>query len=286
MILKRLVRGSLWRAKQWLEDGVPAQSDRKFGPPPFSYHDANDFFKKIMREQKFGRPDYVWGALHGANLAKVLGIRRISFIEFGVAGGNSLVALEQAAESLQASFGIDIDVHGFDAVGGMPDTRDPRDAPNLWEPGFYPMDREKLERRLKKTKLHLGEIEQTVTAFINAKPAPVAFIAFDLCYYTSTIQAFRMFDADPSLLLPRIHCFFRNILGLTYGDHNGERLAMSEFNAAHQKRKVSKIYGLNYFLGPGVGWFVDQYYMGHIFDHPLYGNHDRLIPTQRLDLQD
>src|SRR5207249_780992 len=125
---------------------------RQFGPPPFFYNDSHEYFKKIVREQKFDRADYVWGALQGVNLAKVLGFKRVSVIEFGVAGGNSLVALERAAEHLEKIFGIEIEVHGFDAVGGMPDTRDPRDAPNLWEPGFYPMDREKLERRLTRAK--------------------------------------------------------------------------------------------------------------------------------------
>jgi hypothetical protein len=286
-MIKRIVKASIRRARRWLaEEEIVAQDAPKYGEPPFSYKAANNFFREIVKEQGLRRPHYVWGALQAVNLARVIGVKQVSFIEFGVAGGKGLVALERVAESLQTHFDVGIEVHGFDAVGGMPRAKDPRDLPNLWRDGFYPMNRDKLEQRLKKTKLHLGLVEETVAAFIKAKPAPIAFIAFDLCYYTSTLKAFQIFDADQTLLLPRVHCFFRNVLGLTVGDHNGERLAMSEFNANHEMRKLSKIHGLQYFLDPSVGRWVDQYYMAHIFDHRLYGSHDGLVVEAALDLPD
>jgi hypothetical protein len=64
------------------------------------------------------------------------------------------------------------------------------------------------------------------------------------------MNAFRVFEADQSLLLPRVHCFFMNILARTFGDHKGERLAISDFNTSHEMRKISKIYGLQYYLSP------------------------------------
>jgi hypothetical protein len=255
-------------------------------PPPLSYEESNRFFKKFVSQYKLRRPHYAWGALQGVNLAKVLGISRVSFIEFGVAGGNGLTALESIAERLEGFLGVEVDIHGFDAVGGMPKTTDPRDLPNLWREGFYPMDRNKLEQRLQRAKLHLGPVEETVPQFVASKPAPVAFVAFDLCFYNSTIKAFQLFDAHQSVLLPRVHCFFRNILGRTFGDHNGERLAMAEFNAAHETRKISKIYGLQYYLGSQLERWVDQFYMAHIFDHDLYGQYDGLIREETLDLHD
>jgi hypothetical protein len=224
--------------------------------------------------------------VQGVNLAKVLGIKRVSFIEFGVAGGNGLVAIEDIAKNLEDAFSVHIDVHGFDAIGGMPKATDYRDLPNLWKEGFYPMDPEKLKRRLKKSELHLGLVEDTVAKFVQSRPAPVAFIGFDLCFYSSTIKALRLFEAQQSLLLPRIYCFFRNVLACTAGDFNGERLAMSEFNSGHEMRKLSKINGLQYFLRPSVGRWVDQFYMAHIFDHDLYGQYDGLIREATLDLRD
>jgi hypothetical protein len=35
-----------------------------------------------------------------------------------------------------------------------------------------------------------------------------------------------------------------------------------------------------------VGRWVDQYYMAHLFDHPLYGRYDGLIQEATLNLPD
>jgi len=169
-------------------------------------------------------------------------------------------------------------------VTGMPNPKDHRDTPNLWREGFYPMNRKELENRLRRSQLFLGPVEETVPAFLESRPAPVASIVFDLGFYSSTTKTFEIFDADPCLLLPRINCFFRCILGCTYGDFNGDRLAISEFNANHEMRKLSKIYGLQHFLGPNTGRWVDQSYLAHIFDHPSYATYDGLIQEATLDL--
>jgi hypothetical protein len=284
--IKRLVHGlvAMTMALQGGVESADPPADLKPVDIPLSYETANDFFKKTIKKGSLRRPHYAWGAVHGLNLAKALGIERVSFVEFGVAGGNGLTALEKIAEFLEPLFGIGIEIHGFDAVEGMPKARDYRDTPNLWREGFYSMDRHQLEQRLKRTKLHLGSVGDTVPLFAGSKPSPVAFIAFDLCFYSSTIEAFRVFDGDQSVLLPRVHCFFRNILGRTFGDFNGERLAMSEFNANHRDRKISKLYGLEYYLGSNIGRWVDQYYMAHIGDHDSYGCYDGLIPEASLDL--
>jgi hypothetical protein len=285
-MLKRSIRAAIRLARNWIAEREPAPQFN-CGSPPFAYENANSFFRKMVSERGLRRPHYVWGAVQALNLAKVLGIGRVSFIEFGVAGGNGLTALESIAAHLGPAFGIEIDIHGFDAVGGMPKPLDHRDLPHLWSEGFYPMDPEKLQRKLKSARLHLGLVEQTVPAFLEQRPAPVAFVAFDLCLYSSTTRAFQLFEVhDPTLLLPRVHCFFRNTLGPTLGDFNGERLAIAEFNERNDTRKISKIYALDHFLRPPVGRWVDQYYMAHLFDHPLYGRYDGLIQEATLSLPD
>jgi hypothetical protein len=287
-MLKKAARRALRLARNWLAEEEVVE-DINYGAPPFCYRELNCLLRRTALEKGgLERPDYAWAGLQGLNLAKVLGLPRVSFIEFGVAGGNGLVALENIARHLQTIFGIEIDVYGFDAVGGLPKSRDHRDLPNLWREGSYSMDPEKLERRLKKAKLILGLVEETMPKFLEAKFSPVAFIAFDLCFYSSTMKAFQIFEADHSVLLPRVHCFFRNILGRTFGDHNGERLAISDFNASHVMQKISKIHGLQYYLGSDIGQqrWVDQVYMAHIFDHESYGIFDGLIDEQARDLQD
>ncbi len=257
-MLKRAVRAGVRLAHGWLsETEKPPHVD--YGKPPYLYEDANAFCKQIVRDRGLRRPHYAWGAVQAMNLAKVIGIPRISFIEFGVAGGNGLTALEGIAEALIPEFGVEVEIYGFDAVSGMPKTQDYRDLPNLWREGFYPMDPAKLKQKLTRAKLQLGAVEETVPTFLKSGPAPIGFIAFDLCFYSSTIKALRVLEGDPAVLMPRIHCFFRNVLALSLGDFNGERLAMSEFNASHTVRKISKIYGLEYFLGSHVGRWVDQY---------------------------
>ncbi len=67
------------------------------------------------------RPAYGYGVFQAADMAKRLKIPAISVMEFGVAGGNGLVALEQIAEEVADHFGIKIQVLGFDTGEGMPE---------------------------------------------------------------------------------------------------------------------------------------------------------------------
>ena len=150
------------------------------------------------------------------------------------------------------------------------------------------MNKEKLQRRLNRAHLMLGLVENTVPEFIETEPPPIAFISFDMDLYSSTIQAFKIFDADQKLLLPRIHCYFDDIMGFTCGDYSGERLAISDFNASHKMRKISQIYGLKYFVSPKYSnriW-TEMFYIAHIFDHHLYGCNDGLSKHTTLEIPD
>jgi hypothetical protein len=231
-------------------NGKPQPPNGTSGDQWTSVHPSlNSIFAELLQDRFAAqRAWYTWGVLQGARLAKVLGIDHISVIEFGVAGGNGLVSLERIAEKVGGVFGVAIDAYGFDSGGGLPKPQDYRDCPNLFTPGHYPMDEEKLRKRLHSARLVLGLVEDTVSEFIASRPSPVAFISFDLDYYSSTMQAFKLLEAAPALLLPRIYCYFDDIMGFSYSDYNGERLAIMEFNASHGSRKISPIYGLKYFL--------------------------------------
>jgi len=222
------------------------------------------------------RPQYAWGMVWGAYLARALRIKRVSVMELGVAGGNGLVILEVIAEKVKSYFGIDIDVYGFDGGAGYPKPTDYRDTPNLFQEGGYPMDVEKLKKRLRRAQLLLGPIDCTIESFIQSKPAPAAFVAFDMSLYSSTIKALKLFEADEKTLLPRIQCYFGSSTGLTYSDFNADRLAISEFNDAHQLRKISPCYGLDIMLPDSKTW-AGRMFLAHIFDHPLYGADDGMI---------
>ena len=120
----------------------------------------------------------------------------------------------------------------------------------------------------------------------TSQPAPIAFISLDLDLYSSTVHALRLLEADSALLLPRIQCYLDDILGFTFADFNGERLAVAEFNDAQAMRKISPIYGARFYVPPryaNANW-VEKLYMAHILDHPRYGDYDGLVRRPRMDL--
>jgi hypothetical protein len=230
------------------------------------------------------KPEYIWGVLQGAALGKVLGFERISVIEFGVAGGRGLLAMEQAAELAEREIGgIQIDVYGFDAGIGLPKPQDYRDLPNLFFDGQYSMDRHQLERRLRRAQLKLGLVEDTIPGFLDSNPAPIAFVSMDLDLYSSTTNALKVFEAHEQFFLPRVLCYFDDILGYTYSEYNGERLAISEFNDRHSMRKISLLYGLKYYVRCGDSW-TDKMFFLHAFDHSLYNHPDSLQKARRIDM--
>ena len=127
----------------------------------------------------FPYPHYAFGVYWSAVLAARLKIPRISVLEFGVAGGRGLVALEQASAEIEKAVGVGIDVVGFDSGEGMPPAADYRDLPHIWSHGFYKMDQDKLRAKLTSATLVLGDIRQTVPDWLQKdKPAPLGFISF------------------------------------------------------------------------------------------------------------
>lgn len=134
----------------------------------------------------------------------------------------------------------------------------------------------KLRARLLKADLRLGLVEETVPRFISGAPAPIAFVSIDVDYYSSTLGALGVLDAETRLLLPRVHCYFDDIMGFTNCEFNGERLAIEEFNRNRERRKLAPIYGLQYFVPPryAAAEWVGEMYLAHIFDHERYNDYD------------
>jgi hypothetical protein len=193
-------------------------------------------------------------------------------LEFGVAGGNGLRALEAAAASVESLFGVEIEVFGFDSGVGLPAPADRRDAPFALRGGEFSMDEARLRARLRRSELVLGPVTDTIGTFLERRPSPIGFAAFDLDYYSSTMQALAVMDADPAHLLPRVFCYFDDLLWYPWTQFNGERAAIADFNAGHEHRKISPLCGLRYSL-PGSEFklpWPDLVYVAEMFDHPLY----------------
>jgi hypothetical protein len=219
------------------------------------------------------RPEYLWPLLLAGRIADALQCGRIAALEFGVAGGNGLVALEKAAEVATDLLGVEVEVFGFDSGTGMPGPVDHRDVPWVIKKGYFPMDEEALRARLTNAQLVLGPVGDTVPEWSRSGHPPVGFVAFDLDYYSSTMEAFGVLEGPPDRLLPRVPCYFDDVFGYGWSDFTGERAAIADFNATHEERKIGKIHGLRYelprseFMQP---WH-EQLYLLHAFDHPEYG---------------
>lgn len=255
----------------------------------FNYKWLNhSLFPKIIAEGSGEfRPCYTWGVMQGTHLAKVLGYDRISVLEFGVAGGRGLISLEKIAQRFESIYDIKMDVYGFDTGSGLPKPKDYRDLPNLYRKNQFHMDVVKLKKRLKKAQLVLGLIEDTIGEFIQSSPAPVAFIAVDLDYYSSTVHALRILVSEEKIILPRVYCYFDDILGRSCCEYVGEGLAIVEFNKSNEMRKIAPISGLKFHLPHpfnNKNW-VEKFFMAHIFDHQFYGNPDKLGKNRYLDIQ-
>lgn len=239
--------------------------------PPFrlaSYFLVRRFAKSIRLIDRWGavdRPHYLAGVLAAADHARRENIARISVIEFGVAGGGGLVALQDYAAAVEQDTGIVIDVYGFDTGEGLPEPcGDYRDHPDQWRSSDYRMDVDKLKKRLTpRTRLCLGNIRDTLPSFLASDPAPVGFIACDVDLYSSTNDVLRIFSAPQRRMLSRAFIYFDDIDFQFNHRFAGELLSIQEFNEANEWVKIDRWRGLK--RGRAFGdqpWF-DKMYIAH-----------------------
>jgi hypothetical protein len=218
------------------------------------------------------RPNYAYLVYQAALQAKRLGERRVSVIEFGVAGGAGLLALEEHAAEVEKIFDVSIEIYGFDTGVGLPAPVDYRDLCYHWKPGFFRMDQQALQGRLKRAKLVLGDIRDTIHTFAGKyDPAPIAAVSHDLDFHSSTAAAFKLFELDSRFILPRMVVYFDDVIGTDmelYNDFTGQRCAIHEFNDSQASRKLSPLYYLSA-KGVVTPWH-SQMWSFHAFDHPDY----------------
>jgi hypothetical protein len=245
-------------------------------------------FKLRLDYDILPRPHYAYCVYQGARLAKSLNIPKISVLEFGVAGGNGLAELERVADEVEREFGVGIEIYGFDNATGLPAPVDYRDLPYVWQPGFYRMDLDALRRRLKRSRLVLGDVADTVMSFVrDYSPAPIAAAFIDLDFYSSTRDALRVFDSPMTHMLPRVFCYFDDVISCEdtfFSDDVGELLAIKEYNEAHPTRQLARIAGFPHSRAIPAQW-NDQIYVHHCFDHPAYTTYvhpheDRQLPLR------
>jgi hypothetical protein len=233
--------------------------------------------------------NYAYGVLHGCHLAAKLGLKRVSCIEFGVAGGNGLLAMERHAEKVEKLLGIEIEVYGFDTGEGLTPPRDYRDMPYRFMTGNYKMNLDELEKRLTRSRLILGDVKHTSLRFFEEQtPAPIAFASFDLDYYSSTMEAFQIFAEEHAHehYLPRIFLHFDDTMGneaAMYNDFVGELAAINDFNSMSNHVKIAENRSLLKF-NLKFQWYHQSYIM-HRFNHNLFNHLTSKPKPQSLALK-
>lgn len=220
------------------------------------------------------RPWYGYGVYQAARLAERLGIPRIVVVEFGVAMGDGLVEMERMAEQVSRICATRIQVVGFDTGAGMPEHSDFTDLPYIWRKGQYRMDVEAVRSRLRNAELVLGNVADTVPAYLaKLSDAAIGFVSFDLDYYSSTRAALQIFEGPDHLYLPRIPCYFDDVIGSDEQLHCedvGELLAIDEFNrSATRSHRIRPIHGLAS-KRPMLSAWAPQMLAYHRYDHDRY----------------
>lgn len=228
-------------------------------------------FRFKMAINSHERPHYAYILFNSAKLAKKLGHKEISVLEFGVAGGTGLVLLEKYATQVEKLFGVKIQIYGFDLSVGLPAPKDYRDLPYHWKEGFFAMNVDKLKKKLKKSTLVIGDVKDTSKDFFKKyNPAPIAAIAHDMDYYSSTKAGLEMLRQGDARFLPRVFCYFDDTIGSDtelFSDFAGQRLAINEFNTEGQSIKLAKPYYLT--CGTAATW-QHKIWIAHFFEHEKY----------------
>lgn len=213
------------------------------------------------------RPAYLLSVLAAAEQALKQKVSEISVIEFGVAGGNGLVALQSEAEAVERETGIGIKVYGFDAgPQGLPSfIGDYRDHPDAWQPGDYPMDESALRSRLTdRTTFILGNVRDTVPGFFkNFQPPPIGFVSIDLDLYSSTREALQIFRLQDKRMLWHVPVYFDDIEFLFNHKFAGELFAIDEFNEDSAQVKIDKWYGVSIGRPFPERPFLEKLYVAH-----------------------
>jgi hypothetical protein len=219
-------------------------------------------------------PAYGYGLQSGARLAKVLGVPRITAMEWGIVQGDRTVQMERIAPQVSAHFGVDIAVAAFDTGRGLPPPVDFRDCPHVWAEGFYTTDIERVRGRVSTTQLCFGDVGSGIAGYLaEADAAPVGFVACNLDYYSLASTALDALASAPQeKRLPRILMLFDDLVFPERACHNewtGELRAINEFNASHEYMKVAPLRWLEWMRHTRGPWH-QMVYVLHDFSHPQY----------------
>lgn len=244
-------------------------------------------FRQMESYGLVSRPNYAYGMLRAADLARFLGKSAVTVCEFGVATGNGLMNMVELAEKIRAETNVEIRVVGLDTGEGLPAVGDYRDHPELWSTGDFAMtNKDELRKRMgNKAELIFGDIKDTVDGFVASldESAPLGFVSIDVDIYSGAASALRSLISRPELYTPAVSVYCDDVSFFFANRWCGELLAIEEFNEKNALRKIDEDRSL-----PGGrpslsdAWYKSMF-VCHILDHEI-----RSKPRERtgLSIQD
>jgi len=223
------------------------------------------YFDLVIRQQ------HAFGLQYATEKAVKNGIKKLTIIEFGVANGAGLINISKICKRLNKIYGVEYQIYGFDTGMGMPDPIDFRDHPELYKPGDFKMDQNKLKEILPENcHLVIGDVKETIQKFIDSDlliENPIGFVSMDLDYYSSTKDALEIFSSNPSKYLDHFPVYFDDIDEYSHNSSCGELLAINEFNALYRNRRIEHH---NFLVLKRIfkkaNWINHMYFM-HVLDH-------------------
>jgi hypothetical protein len=243
-------------------------------------------FRQKVAHDLVLRHSNAFALLKAADQAKELGLSAITVIEFGVAAGAGLMNICLLAQKVSSLTGIDIQVFGFDTGKGMPAPRDYRDHPNMYHQGDFPSDLAALRNILPSNgHLILGELADTAPQFVKDKltgRTPIGYVSVDVDYYSSTVEALKVFDGPPQFYLPMVSIYLDDINFECHNPFAGELLAINEFNEHHQFRKICRHEFLDSSRIFRNAEWIKHIFTLHVMDHPVRQN-STSRPAQLLE---
>ena len=198
-------------------------------------------FIKLLKFGILPRPHYALGALLAAQQASFFGYKKFTLIEFGCWNNEGLIDLNHWCSIIKKLYNIDYKIYGFDSGRGLPTSFHEKDVKYKWSNNDYKIDKYYNVKKIKNIELIVGNVKETIKNFVKIRrdQEPIGFIAFDMDYYTSTSQSFKIFKAFQKNFIPRPILYFDDFV-LT-SEFEGEYLAINNFNKKNKNYKISSI---------------------------------------------
>jgi hypothetical protein len=224
------------------------------------------YFDLILRQHN------AYSILSCAEVAKKMGINKVTLIEFGVASGSGLVNMAKIAGKVSQRTGVLFKIYGFDTGEGLTDPKGFKDYPSAFKKGDYPTNIELLKKKLpKNVELVLGDVKDTIEPFLKNFDAtyPIGYIVLDLDLFSSSLCALAVLKGKSESYYPTLHLYADDIDEFGHSVYCGEEAAISKFNSTNSMVKIERnVFLKNERVFRKQKW-LDKMFKVQVFEHPM-----------------